>query len=280
MNETLTELRRRLHRNAELSGNERETARILRDELSRHGPATVVEPLGGHGLAAVYEGARSGPTLLLRCDMDALPIDEGTGLEHHSRQEGVAHKCGHDGHMTMVVGVARRVARARPAAGRLVLLFQPAEEVGRGAEAVIGDERFAEIRPDLAVALHNLPGFERGAVVLKEGPFACASRGLRVTFRGASSHAAEPHQGRSPALAVSQTIQAWSAGPQIATGLLEPAQATIVHARVGEEAFGTRSSTSSRNGCCGSHGASRRPSSWSCTANGRTTSRRRRTTHR
>ena len=239
MNDTLVELRRRLHRCAELSGHERETARLVGEHLARLGPARVIEQLGGHGLAAVYEGASPGPTVLLRCDMDALPIDEGTDLEHHSRHEGVAHKCGHDGHMTMMVGVAGTLRQAPLASGRLVLLFQPAEEVGRGAEAVIEDARFAELAPDLTVALHNLPGFDRGTVVLKEGTFACASRGLRVSFRGASSHAAEPQHGRSPALAVAQTVQAWSAGPQIATGLLEAAQATIVHASIGEEAFGT-----------------------------------------
>jgi amidohydrolase len=239
MNETLVDLRRRLHRCAELSGKERETARIVADELSSLAPTRVLEGIGGHGLAAVYDGDGPGPTVLLRCDMDALPIDEGNELAHHSQTRGVAHKCGHDGHMTMMIGVARELRRSRPRTGRIVLLFQPAEEVGRGAEAVLADGRFDELRPDLAVAVHNLPGFPRGAVVLREGTFACASRGLRVSFHGASSHAAEPQHGRSPALAVAQTVQAWSAGPQIATGLLEAAQATIVHAAVGEEAFGT-----------------------------------------
>jgi amidohydrolase len=239
MTDALVELRRRLHRCAELSGAEEETARVVREAISSSRPAKLIEGIGGHGVAAVYEGGAGGPTLLLRCDMDALPIDEGSGLAHHSRNRGVAHKCGHDGHMTMMLGLAEQLGGAKLDRGRLVLLFQPAEEVGRGARAVIEDGRFAELRPDMAVAVHNLPGFELGAVIAGEGAFACASRGLKVAFHGASSHAAEPDKGRSPALAVAQTIQAWSAGPQIATGLLEAAQATVVHALVGSEAFGT-----------------------------------------
>lgn len=237
MSEALVELRRRLHRCAELSEAEERTAGALREVLASTGAVRIIERLGGHGLAAIYEGAVSGPTVLLRCDMDALPIDEGDRLEHHSLTPGVAHKCGHDGHMTMMVGAAQALGRLER--GRVVLLFQPAEEVGRGARAVIEDERFDEIRPDLALALHNLPGFPLGTVVLQEGAMACASRGLEVNYEGVSSHAAEPDKGRSPALAVAQTIQAWSAGPQIATALLEAAQVTVVHARVGEKAFGT-----------------------------------------
>ena len=239
MTDALVELRRRLHRCAELSGAEEETARIVREAVVPTHPAALIDGVGGHGVAAVYEGVAEGPTLLLRCDMDALPIEEGDGLAHHSRNRGVAHKCGHDGHMTMMLGLARQLRDLKIRQGRLVLLFQPAEEVGRGAQQVIEDGRFSELRPDVAVAVHNLPDFETGTVIVGEGAFACASRGLKVGFRGASSHAAEPDKGRSPALAVAQTIQAWSAGPQIATGLLDAAQATVVHALVGSEAFGT-----------------------------------------
>ncbi|MEJ2190072.1 MAG: amidohydrolase [Acidobacteriota bacterium] len=235
----LTALRRELHQMAELSGAEWATAARITGELEALGCDTIVEGLGGHGVAAELRGARPGPTVLLRADLDALPIAETIDLEHGSRNSGVAHKCGHDGHMTMAVGVARRVAAARPNHGRLVVLFQPAEETGEGAAAVLGDPAFSGLRPDVAIAVHNLPGFELGEVVLRPGPFACASRGLTIELEGATSHAAEPDHGRSPALAVAQIIESWTAARQLFTGFGDSVVATVVHASLGERAFGT-----------------------------------------
>jgi metal-dependent amidase/aminoacylase/carboxypeptidase family protein len=120
-----------------------------------------------------------------------------------------------------------------------VLLFQPAEETGEGAARVIADPQYPSIAPDFVFALHNLPGFELGSVILRDEFFASASQGLIIELQGASSHAAEPHLGCSPALAVASLIQSLSASPQIHTGLHEAAQVTIVHARVGDVAFGT-----------------------------------------
>ncbi len=235
----LTRLRRRLHTVAELSGHEEQTARLLSETLEGLAPDHLMGGLGGHGLAGVFGDGEAGPTVLLRADMDALPIEEPPSLEHASHNPGVSHKCGHDGHMAMAVGVARRFSKQRPGRGRLVVLFQPAEETGRGAAEVIRDSRFADIRPDIAVAVHNLPGFELGDVILREGPFACASRGLVCELTGTSSHAAEPERGRSPALAVAHIITAWSSSRQLFTGLSESAQATVIHAAVGRPAFGT-----------------------------------------
>ena len=235
----LTRLRRELHRLAELSGDERATAARIVDELTAVGIDSIVEGLGGLGVAAEIGAEADGPTVLLRADLDALPISETIDLEHASRTPRVAHKCGHDGHMTMAIGVVRRLAAARPARGRLVVLFQPAEETGEGAAAVIRDPAFKALQPDVAIAVHNLPGFELGDLVLRSGTFACASRGLTIKLRGATSHAAEPHRGRSPALAVAQIIESWSAARQLFTGLDEAAHATVVHATVGSRAFGT-----------------------------------------
>jgi amidohydrolase len=222
-----------------MAHQERATAQRLLEELRAMGADRIVERLAGNGIAAVVEGRGEGPTVLLRADMDALPIAETNDVEHRSRTAGVAHKCGHDGHMAMAIGAARRIARARPGHGRVVVLFQPAEETGEGAAAVLADPAFAPLRPDVAVAVHNLPGFDAGAVVIRSGTFACASRGLVAELRGSTSHAAEPERGRSPALAVAQLIEAWSAARQVFTGLGESTHATVIHAAVGRPAFGT-----------------------------------------
>lgn len=237
--ERLIELRRALHRRPELANAEIETMETLLDALARTSPDELIERIGGHGLAAVYRGASEGPRVLIRSDMDALPIDESLTIPHASTRDGVSHKCGHDGHMAILVGLGTRLAQARPERGSVVLLFQPAEETGEGARRVIDDPRFLAIRPDTAFALHNLPGFPRGAVVTRSGTFASASRGMVFDFLGRSSHAAEPDRGRSPALAVAQTITALSAVPQVATRFGEASKVTVIHASVGERAFGT-----------------------------------------
>lgn len=237
--QSLRELRRTLHRHAERSDREEQTGRLVADYLARHRPDRLLTGLGGHGLAAVFRGRADGPTVLLRADLDALPIPETLELEHGSLDPAVAHKCGHDGHMAMLAGVAPLLRADPPAAGSVVLLLQPAEETGQGARRVLDDPAFREVAPDWAFALHNLPGFPRGQVLLREGFFASASRGLVVELTGETSHASEPDKGRSPALAAAQLIQGLGAAPQHHTALHEAAQVTVVHARVGELAFGT-----------------------------------------
>ena len=134
---TPVELRHELHRNPELSGRERETARRIADFFAPLGPERALEGLGGTGLAFVFEGADAGPTVLLRADLDALPIREANDFGHRSQVDGVSHKCGHDGHMAILAESGRRLARRRPARGRVVLLFQPSEETGAGAAAAM-----------------------------------------------------------------------------------------------------------------------------------------------
>jgi len=239
MGEDVRDLRRRLHRAAERSGEEKRTAEILRSELEPLGPDELVDGLGGHGIAAVFGGAQDGPTVLVRGDMDALPLPDDPSLEHASETPGTAHLCGHDGHMTIVVGVARRIAARRPERGRVVVLFQPAEETGAGAHAVIEDPAFAPLRPDFAIAQHNLPGQPLGAVVLRHEVFASASRGMIIDLHGRSAHAAEPQEGRTPVPAAAALSHALAALPQNATALHETGQVTVVGVEVGGPAFGT-----------------------------------------
>jgi amidohydrolase len=236
----LIAFRKALHRHAELAGGERQTAQLVLDFMQGCRPDRVIAELGGHGLAFVFEGRAPGPTIVFRCEMDAVPVAEEGDLAHRSQDPRASHKCGHDGHMAVVAGLALGLARQRPARGRIVLLFQPAEETGAGAQKVLEDERFRSLRPDLVFALHNLPGHPFGQVLIKDGPFCCASRGMTVTLKGIASHAAYPEQGRSPALAMAQIIQELGRLPEQFRRFV---LVTVVHARLGEPAFGTSPAT-------------------------------------
>lgn len=229
-------LRRALHQHPEVSGDEGATAAAVAAALPA--PDALVQGLGGHGLAAVYQGAAPGPTVMLRAELDALPIPDLSGLAHASRIPGKGHLCGHDGHTAILVGVAHRLARRRPARGRAILMFQPAEETGAGAAAVLADPRFDALRPDWAFAIHNWPGLAQGAAVLPVGPANCASCGLKIALTGRTSHASEPEKGLSPGLAMARLVPALAAmGPG---GALGPGfrLATVTHLRLGEPAFG------------------------------------------
>ena len=234
----LIEFRHALHRKPELSGEEAETARAVAAFLAPTKPDQVITGLGGHGVDAVYDGAAPGPTVMFRSELDALPIYELGDVPYRSEFSGKGHLCGHDGHSTILTGLARLIARQRPAKGRVVLLFQPAEENGAGAAAVIADPKFDAIRPDWSFSLHNMPGVRLGHVSLDEGPVNCASRGLRIVLTGKTSHASVPEAGVSPAVAISRLIPGLNAlGPG---GALAPGfrLSTITHVRMGEPAFG------------------------------------------
>jgi amidohydrolase len=175
---------------------------------------------------------------MFRAELDALPIEELSQAPWRSQVPGKGHLCGHDGHMAGLLGLARLIARRRPASGRVVLMFQPAEEDGSGAAAVIADPRWPALRPDWAFALHNMPGLALGHVQLRDGPVNCASQGLKIRLTGKTAHASQPETGTSPARALARLIPALSGLGQ--GGALEPGfrLVTVTHARLGEPAFG------------------------------------------
>jgi amidohydrolase len=234
----LTAFRRHLHQHPEVSGHEEQTAAAIVTATRATGPDAVLTGLGGHGVALVFNGQTPGPTVMIRAELDALPIVEQPTHDHGSTLPGVAHLCGHEGHSTILAGLARLLGRQRPARGRVILMFQPAEEDGSGAAAVIADPQFGTIAPDWTFALHNLPGLPLGQVVLQPGPANCASQGMKITLTGRESHAAQPERGRSPALAMAQLIPALMAigpgGPTTADLRL----VTITHVQLGQPAFG------------------------------------------
>ncbi len=210
---SLKELRRELHSHPDLPGGEEPSCIRLKsflEDLPRdRQDFEIISGLGGGGLAVIFTGREPGPTLMLRAETDALPIDEPPLFPHSSVTRGISHKCGHDGHMSILAGTASFLTGAVPGPtgsihespikkGRLILLFQPAEETGTGALAVLNDSRYESIAPDWVFALHNWPGIPRGTVSVKPGGMFAASTGMSIKLTGRSSHASLPEEGISP----------------------------------------------------------------------------------
>ncbi len=236
---TLTDVRQQLHQIAETAHQEKDTAAFVAARLRETGITDIREGIGGYGLVATIDSRRPGPTLLFRAELDALPIDETISMPYASRNSNVAHKCGHDGHMAVLIGLAQ-VLQERPLArGKIHLLFQPAEETGEGAEKMLDDHKMSGIAPDFVFALHNLPGFPRHSVLLREDVFAAGSAGLIIRLTGNTAHAAHPEQGRSPAPAVASLITALQELPKTLLPLGRFGLVTIIHVRIGDPAFGT-----------------------------------------
>ncbi|MDN5789002.1 MAG: amidohydrolase [Pseudorhodobacter sp.] len=199
----LVALRHWLHAHPELSRQESETAQHMQRFLADNAPPDKIVPLAGAGFAAVYNGMAAGRTVMFRAELDALPIYEVNDLPYRSQRDGVGHKCGHDGHMTILAGLALHL-RDRPQRGRVVLLFQPDEETGTGAQACATHPNFAQVIPDFVFALHNLPGYTLGQVIVKEGVFASAVKYMAIRMSGKESHSAQPETGASPAFALAE----------------------------------------------------------------------------
>lgn len=239
---SFSNFRKNLHQFPELSNQEASTAQRVLDQFTQFPPDEIYPHLGGTGIAFIYNGEMPGPTSLLRCELDAVPVQEANIFAHRSVHDGISHKCGHDGHMAIITAVGKKLAQNKPQKGRVVLLFQPAEEIGAGALAVVEDKNFKQINADFAFALHNIPGQPLGEVFVKPGSFNCASRGMSIQLVGKASHAAHPDNGVSPALAMSEIIQLL---PKITERIDEFCLVTLVGATLGtldakgNTAFGT-----------------------------------------
>jgi hippurate hydrolase len=185
----LTAFRRDLHAHPELGFKEVRTSALVAGSLKAWG-VDVVEKVGTTGLVATIRGRRPGTQSIgLRADLDALPIQEATGLPHASRHPGTMHACGHDGHTTMLLGAARYLSSHRDFAGTVNLIFQPAEEGLGGAKAMLGEGLFERFPCDSIYGLHNLPTLPVGKFALREGPLMAASGLFEVTFSGQGGHA-------------------------------------------------------------------------------------------
>ena len=234
----LTKWRQKLHRQPEISNEEEKTALEVVSFLTPTEPDEILTGLGGHGVAAVYDSGKPGPTLLFRSELDALPIEELGNVPHKSEIPGKSHMCGHDGHTAILAALGRVFGRARPASGRVVLMFQPAEETGDGAAGVVADPRYGTILPNFAFSLHNLPGVPFGQVRIRDGVVNCASRGMRIELTGKTAHSSMPETGISPMQAVADLMPALAA---LGGGRFDEdgfAMVTVTHATMGEAVFG------------------------------------------
>lgn len=164
----MTEWRRDFHRHPELAFEETRTAGLVAQRLRDFGLAPV-EGIGKTGVVAIIEGGAPGPSIALRADMDALPMQDESGQEWHSSRDGVAHACGHDGHTAALLGVARHLAENPPARGRVVLIFQPAEENGLGARAMIRDGLIDRFHFNEVYGFHNMPLLAPGQAAVRSG---------------------------------------------------------------------------------------------------------------
>ncbi len=202
--EMTVQLRQDLHRHPELSGREKMTARRVIDFIAAFSPDEILENIGGYGFCASYLFADEGPEIAIRCELDALPIDEVNPLAYASVTSGVSHKCGHDGHMAIVAGLAAWLSTRPFQAGKVRLLFQPSEENGQGAQALLADQKMAGFSPDYVFALHNLPGYPLHEILVVPQQFSATVLSLAIYFEGAVAHAAQPEKGRNPSLAISE----------------------------------------------------------------------------
>lgn len=194
--------RQHLHRNPELSFDCHQTAAFIAARLREMGVDEIHQGIAQSGIVAIVNGQGPGPTIGLRADMDALPIAELTGAEHASTVPGKMHACGHDGHVTMLLGAARYLAETRRFAGRVALIFQPAEEDGAGGQAMVQEgimERF-----DIAqvYGIHNAPNLPFGHFFTNPGALMASVDTAVVTITGRGGHGATPHECVDPVVAL------------------------------------------------------------------------------
>ena len=193
----MTAWRQEIHAWPELGFEEDKTAALVARELRALG-LEVHTGLGVTGMVAVIDSGRPGLSIGLRADMDALPMEEQSDLPFRSQRPGVAHTCGHDGHTSALLGVARHLVAHPPASGRVVLIFQPAEEGGRGAIRMIEDGLFARWPCDEVYAFHNMPALESGEASVRSGPTLQSLAVFEIAIEGVGGHAAAPHRANDP----------------------------------------------------------------------------------
>lgn len=197
----MTAWRRHLHTIPELMFECHQTAAFVVERLREFGITEIHEGIATTGIVAIIQGQGDGPTIGLRADMDALPMQEETGLPYASTVDGMMHACGHDGHTTMLLGAARYLAETRNFKGRVALIFQPAEEGGGGGEVMVNEGILDTFNIKEVYALHNAPGVEVGNFYTTPGPIMAAADSFDIHITGEGGHGAMPHATADPIMA-------------------------------------------------------------------------------
>ena len=221
LHDEITAWRRDFHENPELLFDVHRTAGIVAEKLKAFGCDEVVTGIGRTGVVGIIRGRTdtSGRTVGLRADMDALPIEEATGVEYASKVSGMMHACGHDGHTAMLLGAARYLAETRNFDGSVAVIFQPAEEGGGGGREMVDDGMMDRFGIDEVYGMHNWPGLPVGTFAIRPGAFFAATDLFEVTVEGKGGHAAKPHETVDPTVAAChivlglQTIASRNADP-------------------------------------------------------------------
>jgi amidohydrolase len=224
----ITAWRRDLHAHPELLYDVHRTAATVTEKLKAFGCDEVVEGLGRTGVVGVIKGRREGAgnkVIGLRADMDALPIEEATGLAYTSTVPGKMHACGHDGHTAMLLGAAKYLAETRNFSGTAVVIFQPAEEGGAGARAMVQDGLMERFGIQEVYGMHNFPGIPVGSFALRPGPMMAAADRFTIDIEGKGGHAARPHLAVDPVLVGAQIV---SQAQSIVARSVDPYDSAVV----------------------------------------------------
>jgi hippurate hydrolase len=201
------QIRRQIHQHPELGFEESRTSELVAGYLRQWGYA-VHEGIGGTGVVGVLKSGSGKRSIGIRADMDALPIQEESGVPHCSRQAGKMHACGHDGHTAILLCAARYLAESRAFEGTLNLIFQPAEETLKGARRMIEDGLFQRFPCDAVYALHNMPGLPVGMFVTQAGAMSASSDVVTIRLLGVGGHGAMPHKTKDPVIAAAELVVA------------------------------------------------------------------------
>jgi amidohydrolase len=221
----MTGWRRHLHANPELSMEEFQTADMVAELLANWG-ITVHKNIAGPGVVGVLSAGNSGRSIALRCELDALPLQELSDIAHRSRIDGKMHACGHDGHTAMLLGAARYLSQHRGFDGTVNFIFQTAEEAGFGARRMIAEGLFKRFPSDSVWAVHNAPHYPENSFVIHRGTVNASVDGTTITLTGKGAHAARPHQGNDPLAAA---VSLYTALQTIVNKSVDPLQPAVVN---------------------------------------------------
>src|SRR5690242_14746247 len=229
----ITRWRRDLHMHPELMYDVHRTAGSVAEKLKAFGCDEVVTGLGRTGVVGVIRGRKgsSGRAIGLRADMDALPIEEATGLPYASTNPGKMHACGHDGHTAMLLGAARYLAETRNFAGTAVVIFQPAEEGGAGGKAMVEDGLITRFGIGEVYGMHNYPGMPVGSFGMRPGPTMASADFITIDIEGVGGHAARPNFTVDPVLVAAQTIVAMQS---VVSRNVDPLKSAVVSVTIVE----------------------------------------------